>query len=60
MAERFFDGKFVGHWTTSPAIMSQTTGFAQFMNEMESVQLSEGMDVWHSKLDADGRFTVGH
>ncbi|KAL7597932.1 hypothetical protein Lser_V15G27204 [Lactuca serriola] len=39
--------------------MIQTTGFAQFMNEMESVQLSEGMDVWHSKLDADGRFTVG-
>ncbi|KAI3710195.1 hypothetical protein L2E82_39969 [Cichorium intybus] len=58
VADRFYEGCFIGHWIVDSQTIQENIHFQQFKDDMDLVLLSEGEDIWKSKIDSDGNFTV--
>nr|KAJ0224032.1 hypothetical protein LSAT_V11C200095260 [Lactuca sativa] len=59
VADIIIDGCFVGHWNSCPVESGLYEDLDNLMNELSTVNLASGRDQWKSKLDVDGRYTVG-
>ncbi|KAL4567347.1 hypothetical protein LXL04_022930 [Taraxacum kok-saghyz] len=60
IAERFEDNKFRGYWKRNPSDSDEIRELQDLRGFTDSISLSNGLDIWKSKLSSTGEFLVQH
>ncbi|KAI3509571.1 hypothetical protein L1887_24947 [Cichorium endivia] len=58
VADKFYEGNFVGHWTSCPIGSGFADDLDRLRRDLDSVQLVNEPDSWRCSIDPNGRYSV--